>query len=635
MTLNQTNTSGINGSYEFNTNISDGYWNWTLGACDGLGVCTNATGNFTIDATAPLLIPIYPTGLVPYHQNATNITLNFSITDDNLDDCWYDSAGVNATLNCAANSSMNITHWNMNNITYWANDTFGNYNSSANSWGYQIYETNRTFNATADVSNYESFLINVTANASLTAVTLFYDGVEYAMVDEGNGLWNYSMNIPTTAVGANSFLFEFTYAGVQINSSSSTQTISQIVFTPCNATYFTPYVNVTFRDESTLTDINATLPYSRWVYYLSSFATNRTLIDTNLSHNYNYTYCAQPNTSIFYVVPYVQYASTGYPQRVWNPSFQTYNATMTTQVLYLLGSADGIYVTFQVTNAANTPLSGVVVTATREISGSDVQVGAGTTGADGSVTFWLNPDFIHDFSFSLSGYTTYETSFAPTQSAYTIILGGGGIVSGYDYTQGISFSVNPPAGTLVNSTDYNFNFTISSTFWDLDSWGFYLKLRNGTIINSTSASTDSGGVVSVISNTRDYNRIIMDYYYVVNSTTMYYSTYWNVFNTNQTQWSIATFFTDLDMYLTSGLFGIDDFGRYFIIFMILFLSIGILGYKYGTTNPLVIASMVFAVVFFFDVVVDLLPEVSGAVPNVLTYISALILIILIFKEVQI
>ena len=160
-------------------------------------------------------------------------------------------------------------------------------------------------------------------------------------------------------------------------------------------------------------------------------------------------------------------------------------------------------------------------------------------------------------------------------------------------------------------------------------------MRNGTIINSTSATTDGGGTLSIISSTRDYNRIYMDYYYVINSTTQRYSTYWNVFNTNNTQWSIATFFTDFDLYLDSGLFGIDDFGRYFIVFMILFLTVGIMGYKYGATNPLVLSAMIFAIVFFFDVVVDLLPEISGAVPNVLTYIAALILVISIFKEVQI
>jgi hypothetical protein len=59
-----------------------------------------------------------------------------------------------------------------------------------------------------------------------------------------------------------------------------------------------------------------------------------------------------------------------------------------------------------------------------------------------------------------------------------------------------------------------------------------------------------------------------------------------------------------------------------------------MGYKYGATNPLVIATMVFSIIFFFDVVVDLLPEVTGAVPNVLTFISAIFLIILILKEVM-
>jgi len=81
------------------------------------------------------------------------------------------------------------------------------------------------------------------------------------------------------------------------------------------------------------------------------------------------------------------------------------------------------------------------------------------------------------------------------------------------------------------------------------------------------------------------------------------------------------------------MFGIDNFGRSLIVFLILFLSVGIMSYKYGFTSPIAISTLVFAIIFFFDIVVDIIPEIRG-IDNLLTYLSALVLVIVIFREVQ-
>lgn len=88
-----------------------------------------------------------------------------------------------------------------------------------------------------------------------------------------------------------------------------------------------------------------------------------------------------------------------------------------------------------------------------------------------------------------------------------------------------------------------------------------------------------------------------------------------------------------------GLFGIDDFGRYFIAFLVIFISVGIMSYKYGLTSPLTITTATFLIVFFLDVVVGFIPPLltigdGYEVENLLTFLSGIILIIFIFKEVN-
>ncbi|GAG54645.1 unnamed protein product, partial [marine sediment metagenome] len=162
----------------------------------------------------------------------------------------------------------------------------------------------------------------------------------------------------------------------------------------------------------------------------------------------------------------IQYKNSSAPQRTFDPPFTTFSNVTTDQTLYLLSSADGIYVTFQVINVAEQPIADVVVNASRVIAGSIEIVGQGITGADGGVTFWLNPDFLHTLTFVASGYEQYTTSLTPTQSSYTITLGGEAVVEISDYQRGMVYSIEPTF-QLFNHTAYNFNFTLASAYWDV------------------------------------------------------------------------------------------------------------------------------------------------------------------------
>lgn len=496
-----------------------------------------------------------------------------------------------------------------------------------------IFENSIDYNSTTYDTAYESYRVNLTVNqtASLTAVTLEYAGTNYSMTNEGGGVWSYSRDLPSSAIGSNLLRFIYLYNGTSYYSANYTQNVSAIALVRCNATYQTTFLNLSFKDEATLGIINASIPLVEFDYYLGSGTQTRNYQNTNSTELPWAAFCGSVNRT-FYVDPYVQYASSAYPQRIWNPASTNYSNSSTLQVLYLLSSSDGIYVTFQVVNGQDQLISGVEVTAVRSVGGVDYTVGTGTTGDDGTVTFWLNPDFIHNFTFSKTGFTTYSTSFAPTQSSYTVTLAGGGTTPASDYTRGIKTYVYPQSGQLYNDTAYTFAFNLTSSYWDVDSFGFNLRLSNGTIVKSAS-STSTGTAASSSYNVGTQKIIYMDYYWIIEGNTTSGSRYWVVSNTVSTDWSIKHFFTKLNSYLTVGFFGLDDFGRYLIVFIVLFVVVGVMSYKYSLTSPIAVTTMIFLVIFFFDVVVNLVPTIRG-IDNLLTYLAGLILAVTILKEVS-
>jgi hypothetical protein len=70
-----------------------------------------------------------------------------------------------------------------------------------------------------------------------------------------------------------------------------------------------------------------------------------------------------------------------------------------------------LLVGIQVVDQNSNKVSGATVTASRYLSnGNYVTVSQISTGDDGGVTFWLNPDYSHRFTFVKTGYDNYTTT---------------------------------------------------------------------------------------------------------------------------------------------------------------------------------------------------------------------------------
>ena len=95
--LNETNSSGVNGSYTFTRTLSEGYYNWSVNATSTFSKeGTSGNNSFIVHLTSPTASITQPTGSQGYFLLGANETLTYSFTEagqnlsEHLDSCWYD-----------------------------------------------------------------------------------------------------------------------------------------------------------------------------------------------------------------------------------------------------------------------------------------------------------------------------------------------------------------------------------------------------------------------------------------------------------------------------------------------------------------------------------------------------------------
>jgi hypothetical protein len=552
----------------------------------------------------------------------TQTTINFSTSSVSTVELSNITMYINGQLNetksisgTSNNTNFTKTFNTQGNYSYYFTSCASD-NSCINSTNQTLFIVNIiinsvSYNSSTFETGSESFIVNLSSSSSLTAVSLVYNSTSYPMTNLSDGRWSKTIDVPT-GVGYNSFYFNYTYGGTYSQSSTYNQQANLTVLAICNATYTTQFFNLTFKDESSLATINATISLGTFNYYLGSGTVEKTYTLTNNTPNLNYTFCTSAPLRPINLEPEVQYASNSYPQRIWSPGVQSYTNTSTNQVLYLLSSSVGLYVTFQVVSSADQPLTGVLVNATRLISGTTTLVASGTTGSDGSVTFFLNPDFQHTLQFLKSGYELFTYTTYPTQTSYTITLGGTTSTS-TNYVRGISYELSPSTTFLDQDSLQNFSFGLLSSYYSLDSFGFNISYGNGTLIGSNSSTSVSGGTLYLFNiNVSNGTYLYIQPYYIINGTTTLINTprAWRLQPIEGRQYSIWNLFQNIDTSIDTGLFGFNDFGRILIVVLLLVIMVGTLSQRYGLASESGVTGLIFGVVFLFEVGLDFLPEIQ-------------------------
>ena len=265
-TYNGTNSSVFNNTLtQFPRTLADGFYNWTVEVCDGIGICINATArNFTIDSTLPFVNTTQPFGTVNFAETGGNFTFNATSTDANLDTCWYDYDFTNTTYTCNS-GVINVTLTAQRNVTAWANDTIGNENSSIRIFDFLVFENSQTFNVSSFETASETFILNITTNGTTpSSAELIYNGTTFSSATITNTAGD-NFNITRTIGipilnGTKSFFFNITIGETELSTTTQNQIINVTNFTLCGASpQDTPFINITFKNETTNEEIIVTV----------------------------------------------------------------------------------------------------------------------------------------------------------------------------------------------------------------------------------------------------------------------------------------------------------------------------------------------------------------------------------------
>jgi len=577
---------------------TDGFYLWNYEFCDIDGDCAFSLENrtFSIDTTGPLINIIYPTATIGYQVKDNLLDVNWTLVESHLDSCFLEYAGTNYTINGAeGNHTINTTSYNYRNIIIWCNDSFGSEASNSTSWDYKFFATSQTYNTSSYETASETFTVNVSflGEETLTA-NLIYDNTSYSATKYGNNTeanFLKILDIPKIRAGSQntSFYWELLYGSTKSNSTTYTQEVTATNLSRCdNSTYLTPFMNITFKNDDDESAMNGSIDTSTWSYYfgggdvIKSFRYERpTQVNTS------YAFCVNPTDRNLYTSVDMQFSASGFPQRRYSDTSLILTNATTNKVLYLLSSADGSYSTYQVQDAAGSAIQNVSTTVERQYSGTWTTVEQGSTGGDGAVTFWLNPDFDHRLTFTKTGYTAYTTTIRPTQSTYSITLAGGGDnEASYNYTlKGIKWVITPGSGRLNPSTVYTFGFNVTHVN-NSNLVGCRLRLldKNDVELNSTTGCTSTGGYISVDHTTPSDGKMWGEYsldigggYIIVDG-----DAYWHLITRNSSQgtiWNSLNRMRTLDMFGDES--GRQEFSRVILFFLVLMILLGFLSYSTG------------------------------------------------------
>lgn len=436
--FNETNSSGINDTYYYFTKtFNDGDYNWTYDAWNNENASTTAaTRTFTVDTTIPEVTISAPPTTVDFHVLNTNISLNWSANDTNLDSCWYSYEGINTTVTCADNTTgVNITNSVNRTIIFYVNDTFGYINTTTRTWNYNFVETASSF--TRDVletKNY-SFEINVSSPQTITSFSAFlnYNKTIYSAnssCSSGDCEISTTIDIPLAATGLDSenktFFWQlsiFNGTGTSnINTTTQTQNVTAINFNECVAPH--DAVNFTTHEESDFSALNTTFN-AYFQYYLGTGEVYKEGNSSQTTENI-FDFCIDQNET-FFVTSSIDLSAPNFDDRHYDLIEKIYTNVTTVQPLYLLNSTLSSVIIIEVKDQGLIPKKDVLVNISRFYLGLGeyVLIESQITDEFGQITAKLiENDAKYKFTFYDLDNTLLKTSERITivcRSAYCII----------------------------------------------------------------------------------------------------------------------------------------------------------------------------------------------------------------------
>jgi len=347
---------------------------WNILTCDSEGDCAFAPSNFTVtmDSTAPTISVESPTGTLDYGATSSSETLNVTITDTNLEDCWYNYNGTNVSFSCTSGvkaSESFILEADNFNMTIYANDSLSNLLTEEISWGYSFFEDSSESETEVYETESQTIYLNITSTETILQMvpTLNYDGTNYTGTancnDEGNCQIEVTIDTPLVSSGESEnktfywILNLFDGDSSQIlETNEVNQTVTRIHLEVCGGSYTTEALNFTAYDEGNLSQIDPFDFEATFDYWLGSGDVKQSTSVDNESVS-DVKLCLSPTNRSLYLDGDITYGYSDdnitYVDRNYYFDSATINNVSQEIKLYLLNAGDSISFIQQVEDQTN------------------------------------------------------------------------------------------------------------------------------------------------------------------------------------------------------------------------------------------------------------------------------------------
>ncbi|GIW67815.1 MAG: hypothetical protein KatS3mg096_710 [Candidatus Parcubacteria bacterium] len=410
--VNETNSSGVNGTYLFIKDLYEGNYNWSIGAVDVDGLITNSSNrSLLVDATAPSILITYPTGNITYHRKNTNLTVNYSISDNfNLNSCWLSWKNQNITLNCSATStSFNVTDGTWKNLTIYVNDSAGNLNYSTTYWGYRLFHDDEQYQKQILEGGSNVFTsLFLTNGSDITSSFISYNGSLKGSVITKNSNNNFTLKTtfetPSVTNDVNvSWFWVINQDTLQYNTSSINQTILNLGIDNCSSFTYTLY-NFTIYNEKNRSQLSGTGDNTTGKVDIKIKSTTGNTIES-FNKSYDkinpFRVCLNNNLSnneFYNVDGLVEYKADQFVNEFYFLQNETLNKSTLYQniSLYDLPTTDAVSFKFSIKDTSFLPLEDALVEVYRKYTetGQYLLVERPKTDVKGETTASMTPDSV-------------------------------------------------------------------------------------------------------------------------------------------------------------------------------------------------------------------------------------------------
>lgn len=276
------NITFTNETYTYNyTNIPEAHYHYDVEVCGIDDITANQTCAITEtrhinhDLTPPTINITSPSGTYNYLIENYTLSLNWTAIDEALDSCWYTYNNITTYLNCSTNTTQFNYTQDKNNLTFFANDTFGNEANETQAWTYKVFEINQSYNTETIEGNLETFLATIKLGSGYSiagAVLINYNGSEetgQSFASGGNTiLRKANFLVPNVETDTNfTFYWNITLSdSTNLALSTKNQTVYMLELDNCSS-YSNQLLNMSVVDEELQTILpNATIEIAVNIY---------------------------------------------------------------------------------------------------------------------------------------------------------------------------------------------------------------------------------------------------------------------------------------------------------------------------------------------------------------------------------